>query len=54
VKNRKNKYVYIYLLYQQNMTRNNGICYQNPLLCINFDLDYDKKSDFFLSLDLGI
>lgn len=46
--------MYIYRPYQQNTSENNGKRNQNPLLYINFDLDDDKKSDFCLSLDLGI
>lgn len=43
--------MYIYLLYQQNMNKNNGKYYQNPLWSINIDLDYNKNH---LSFDLDI
>lgn len=46
--------MYIYLLYQQNMNKNNGKYYQNPLWSINIDLDYNKKLHFCLSFDLDI
>lgn len=47
----KRKNIYVYLLYQQNMSGNNGKSYQKmlPLFYISFDLADNKNIQAFVS-----